>query len=151
MRDIWLIVLALAALAGGFALQKFDLLAPESAQLTLQSDCNLRKHACEVRVPGAGSVVVNILPRDFAALAHLQVQLDSALDLPLAEAKIQFEGLNMDMGQNIVNLQADAGRQGLFTAQAMLPACTAEKMFWMFHLFLYLPEKTVDIQFPVEI
>jgi len=151
MRDKWLILLAIAALLAGFLVQKLGVFSGDAADVTLQSDCNLRKQACEVAIPGKGKISLDLLPRDFRALSVMKITLTSSLNQPLAKARMQFEGINMDMGINFVNLHKTSEQNTHFTAEAMLPACTSEKMIWLFHLYLELDGRKLDIQFPVEI
>ncbi len=152
MRDAWIVILAIAALAAGYFLQDFDLFNDKTPDLVMQSDCPLREKTCEVAVPGYGRLSLTVSPVGFKALSVMQIQLDLPQFSPsVSSAEMQFEGLNMDMGYNRVVLDASTDVAGQFSARAMLPACTAEKMFWRFHLFLIAGGRSLDIQFPVEI
>ncbi len=107
MRDAWIVILAIAALAAGYFLQDFDLFNDKTPDLVMQSDCPLREKTCEVAVPGYGRLSLTVSPVGFKALSVMQIQLDLPQFSPsVSSAEMQFEGLNMDMGYNRVVLDA---------------------------------------------
>jgi len=148
MKDALLPLLAVLTLAGGYFLQQAGLLQPEQVKQQISADCDLQQQSCQVELPDGSQLNLAISPRPFRAVMPLDINLlFNGTRLP-DELKIQFEGLNMDMGYNLVTLQKTSANN--FQAKAMLPACTLDKMIWAFHLYVTVGETTTDVIFNVE-
>ena len=150
MRDwIWLL-LAILMLSTGYVLQKADVLErwfPENQDVVVQVlDCDLRQGGCEIENDGH-KFVFAIEPNDIQILHPLMISLrypENSEKLP-EKVSVEFEGINMDMGYNRFSLEPSG--QGLFAAKGMLPACTAETMYWRIHLLVKRGATVNDFQF----
>ncbi len=148
MKDWLWVVLALLVLAGGFMLQRSGLLQAQAEREIVDVDCDIQATACQLSLQALSELEFSIQPRPFNAMQPLTLELKLLSGQPVNSAvKVRFEGLNMDMGFNQVNLEAISDR--VYSAKAMLPACTAAEMFWHFHLLIDLNDKAYDMRFPV--
>ena len=149
MRNLILVLILATLLGGGYFLNVSDLLEPRHNASVIASDCNLQQGSCQVEFHGS-LWEFQINPRNFDVLQPLQISLKKLSDSPvnLESVKVQFEGINMDMGYNLVKLQPVSG--SLFESTAMLPDCTAETMYWFVHLIILSGDELSDFQFRLQ-
>lgn len=150
MRDWVLLVLAILMLFVGYFLQKMGIFDENGAgsmdAAVFVSDCDLRLGGCEIETSGQ-KLTFAIDPQDIQVLHPLKISADlhgNVDNLP-ERVSVEFEGVNMDMGYNRFALELS--ESGLFVAQAMLPACTAETMHWLIHLYVEKAGTISDFQF----
>ena len=150
MREWLLLVVAVLMLFAGYLLQKSGIFDENSTSranaAVFVSDCDLRLGGCEIDASGQ-ELTFTIDPRDIQALRPLKVSANfhgNVGDLP-ESVSVEFEGVNMDMGYNRFVLEPS--NSGLYTARAMLPACTAETMHWLIHLYVEKAGMLSDFQF----
>ena len=150
MKRDWLwLVGAILLLAAGFVVQKTGLLDQQQQATVVVSDCDLRQGGCNIEM--AGQVLQFVIdPADVQILQPLTI----ALNLPenadnlLEKVSVEFEGINMDMGYNRVWLEPLD--KNVFQGQGMLPACTAETMYWRIHLLVQGASGVTDFQFKLK-
>lgn len=119
------------ALAG-----KYFLLPPSSAPnashatlLSLQEPCNLRQGACAARNDAGASIRFSITPNSIPLMQELVASVETAGLGQAVSANLTVEGVNMFMGFQSADLQADnstTALQGKFT----LPVCSMQTMQW---------------------
>lgn len=91
--------------------------------------CDLNVGACSVSLSGGRHGTLDVQPRPVAVMQALQVtwQEDATPDSPQV-VHLQFEGVEMEMGFNRVQLARTA--PGRYAGSAMLPVCTTGTMRW---------------------
>lgn len=148
-NSLLLIVGILLLLGSGYFLNVSDFLKPAIDTKVVASECDLRQGGCRVDFQGS-QWGFQITPRNFDVLQPLQISLKKLSDTPVApeSVKVQFEGINMDMGYNLVKLQPVSG--DLFESTGMLPDCTAETMYWLVHLIVVSGNERTDFQFRLQ-
>ena len=149
MRNFLLLAVFLLLLAAGYFLQVSDLLTSDIETTILASECDLRQQACQIQYQGEQWQFA-ISPPDFTVLQPLTISLKilSESGFRPGSVKVQFEGINMDMGYNLVKLQPISDK--LFQAEGMIPDCTAETMYWLVHLIISSEDKQTDFQFRIQ-
>jgi len=147
-KNAWIIAVLVLFLTG-LLLQKLPIFQTSAEAEIVSSGCDLRQGGCEVQL-GDYRGMFSILPNDFQVLQPLQLELKSqnGSALNADQVSVEFEGINMDMGYNRVYLE----EQGSLTyqAKAMLPACTADTMFWLIHLIIKDSSGLTDFQFRLQ-
>ena len=149
MRNFLLLAVFLLLLAAGYFLQVSDLLTSDIETTTVASECDLRQQACQIQYQGEQWHFA-ISPSNFTVLQPLTISLKTLSDSgsrPVS-VKVQFEGINMDMGYNLVKLKPISDK--LFQAEGMIPECTAETMYWLVHLIISSEDKQTDFQFRIQ-
>ncbi|MGD2119254.1 MAG: hypothetical protein PVG66_12900 [Chromatiales bacterium] len=146
MRDWLLVVVAAGFLLVGYLAQRLDWFEADDPAIVVESDCDLRQQACELKLDNH-DLRFSIEPRNFQALTPVTLQVRGG-DVSLQRVSVEFEGLNMDMGYNLVRLESMA--DGGFQAIAMLPVCSLERMQWLVHLRVETAGKATDFQFRVD-
>ena len=143
------IIAVLVLFVTGFLLQKLPILQTSAEAEIVSSDCDLRQGGCEILL-GDYRGIFSILPNDFQVLQPLRLELKSQNRSVsnFEQVSVEFEGINMDMGYNRVFLE-EQGSQS-YQAKAMLPACTADTMFWLIHLIIKDSSGTTDFQFNLQ-
>ena len=152
MRNFLLLAGLLLLLGAGYFLNVSDLLEPRVGEMdtrVVASQCDLRQGACTLEYQGEQWQFL-ISPQDFDVLQPLKISLKKLPDnrVKPSSVKVRFEGINMDMGYNLVTLEPVSST--LFEATGMLPDCTAETMYWLVHLIIVSGEKQTDIQFRLQ-
>ena len=149
IRNILIITGLLLFLGAGYFLKVSDLMAPDIATEIVVSDCDLRQGACPIELQGSKWQFL-ISPQNFDVLQPLDISLKKLAEnqVALDSVHVQFEGINMDMGYNLVKLRPVSER--VFEAKGMLPECTAETMYWLVHLIIVSGDNQTDFQFRLQ-
>ena len=147
MKREWLwLAAAIILLAAGFMVQKTGLLDQQGQVTVVTSDCDLRQGACNIEM--AGQLLEFVIdPAEIQILKPLTIALkfpENAVIFP-KKVSVEFEGVNMDMGYNRIWLEPQD--DNVFQGQGMLPACTAETMYWRIHLLVQDASGMIDFQF----
>jgi hypothetical protein len=135
-KHAWLIpaVLLLAtAVLGGVGYYFRDYFEPGPARVLELSDCDLRKAACAVSLPGGGEATFEILPHPVPLTEPLQL-LVQVTGKKVRKVEVDFSGVTMNMGYNRPLLkQVERGR---FEGEGLLPVCIRQRMDWEAKLML---------------
>ena len=127
--NLWTIIALLTLvllLAVSYKLK--DMLKPSiAASAELNTSCDLRKGACESKLPGGGTVSFSIAPNDIPILRPLKLHI-KVDGVDVSNAEVDFTGIGMDMGYNRPKLQAVS--KNTFMGKAILPVCVRSKMDW---------------------
>ena len=148
-RGLWLaggLALAAAALLAGNALR--SLLEPD-ARITapVNTRCDLHQGPCRTALPRGGEVILSILPRDIPVMQPLDIRVQIR-GLEASSARVEFVGVNMDMGLTRAPLSAQGGAK--FTGSGMLPVCTRSRMVWDARVMVETPRGLVVAPFRFE-
>jgi len=88
-------------------------------------------------------LTIDITPRPIPVLKPFEVR--ATLEGRSADSiKLDFSGVNMDMGFNQVDLKKD--ENGVFIGRAILPVCTTGRMRWQANFSIRSGE-TVEVVF----
>jgi len=123
-------VIALLVFAGGIAASYFYkryLVSNFIAEASLQEPCDLRQAACTNVFPNGETVTFSINPKDIPILKPLTLNVETK-GIAASSVKIDFVGLNMDMGFNRSELKLETPNKyiGKFT----IPICVNARMEW---------------------
>lgn len=126
----FLTIIALLVFAGGIAASYFYkkfLVSNYIAEASLQEPCDLRKAACINVFPNGESVTFSLNPKNIPILTPLSLQVETQ-GIKASSVKVDFVGLNMDMGFNRseLTLEAPNNYSGKFT----IPICVNTRMEW---------------------
>lgn len=142
-----LVLLVLAALAGGGYWFFRDYFEPPEA-LTLSPDgCDLQKQACRRSLPGGGELEFSITPRPIPLVSPLNLRAE-VKGLEVKWVEVDFSGVTMNMGYNRPQLHKVS--EGLFEGEGLLPVCVRQRMEWEAKVFLYLPDGVIAVPFRFE-
>lgn len=140
----WFIALAVLFLGGILASNRQFLISDQVVTVVDQA-CDLTQTGCSFNYNDQ-SVYFSIEPKPILILKPLEIMLESADDASGVEnVQVEFEGINMDMGYNLVKLKPLEG--GKWRATGMLPACTAETMHWFIKVFVSGKAGVVNFRF----
>ncbi len=142
-----LVLLALAAVAGGGYWFFRDYFEPPQAVTLPLDDCDLQQQACRRALPGGGEMVFGITPRPIPLVSPLKLQL-KVKGRQVEKAEVDFSGVTMNMGYNRVRLRETG--EGVFEGEGFLPVCIRQRMDWEAKVFLYLPGEVLAVPFRFE-
>ena len=114
--------------------------------LTKNSNCDLRKEACFVILPDGAKVNFSIVPKDIPLLKPLILTV-KVEGLNVNDVKVQFKGVDMDMGMNISTLSSTAEKDNTFTGKGMLSLCTHKKMEWEADVLLRTDRGDINVPY----
>ncbi|MBI4755840.1 MAG: hypothetical protein HY778_10610 [Betaproteobacteria bacterium] len=117
------VVMVAVAVAGWWSLAEPALPEPVAAP----AGCDLHARACRARLPGGGSVELEIAPRPIALVTPLQVTV-RVQETGARSVEVDFAGEWMNMGSNRIRLAA-AG-EGHYLGETTLPVCITGRMAW---------------------
>lgn len=127
-RLLWFLFLACAALAAAlFGSHQLAKRVKAPAAL-LTADCDVNQGPCRVTLGEGRTGEFVITPRPVAVMQPLALTWQDPALPASARVSIEFDGTDMSMGFNRVNLQADAA--GVFRGSAILPVCATGAMRW---------------------
>lgn len=127
-RRWWFLVAAATALAAAI-FGGYRLAAPQKAPTALPTaDCDINQGPCRVTLADGRTGEFAITPRPVALMQPLTLAWRDPALPPTARISVEFDGTEMSMGFNRVNLQADAA--GVFRGTAILPVCATGAMRW---------------------
>lgn len=123
-------VIALLVFIGGISASYFYkkyLVSDVISNASLQAPCNLRQAACTNVFPNGETVSFSIDPKDIPILQALSLKVEIN-GIKASSVKVDFVGLNMDMGFNRSELKLAAPNNyiGKFT----IPICVNSRMEW---------------------
>lgn len=95
-------------------------------------NCDLNRGACEFPLTAGQSGRIELTPRPLPLMRPLTITVQVPTEI--ASARLDFEGVAMDMGFNQATLRAST--PGVLTGSAMLPVCATGAMRWRVDLFL---------------
>lgn len=125
-----LVTIALLVFAGGIVASYFYknyLVSSVTAKSSLQAPCNLRKAPCTHVFPNGGAVTFSITPKEIPLLKPLTLRVGTQ-GITASSVKVDFIGLNMDMGFNHSELKREAPDK--YTGEFTIPICVNAKMEW---------------------
>lgn len=140
-RTFWLALAFLGLLALGGLWRASGRLA--GAHTLAVAACDLNRGACSVDLPGGGRLTAEITPRPIPVLKPLAVRLTLA-GRKVDAARLEFSGVEMDMGFNQVVLTATDGG---FVGSASLPVCVSGRMRWQAVFHIEGPDGRLDVPF----
>ncbi len=115
----------------------------------LVSECNLHQQACQSR-QGDAAVSLDISPRPIAVAKPLSVTVNLA-GMSAHKVELDISGINMYMGYNRSQLQAQTNEPNVFRGSAMLAFCTNEVMLWQLTVLVHQADGQVrQIPFQLE-
>ena len=124
--DLIGVLLILLVVVVGYKLS--PMLLPK-ADVTVQPDagCDLQRQACVARLPGGGSIELEMGERPIPLVKPFEVRI-KANDFKPGRVEIDFAGIEMNMGYNrlLLTPRGDGG----FVAEATLPVCITGQMAW---------------------
>ncbi len=123
-------LIALLVFAGGIAASYFYkryLVSNFIAEASLQEPCDLRQAACVNVFPKGETVIFSIDPKDIPILRPLNLKVETK-GITASSVKVDFVGLNMDMGFNRSELKQDTPNK--YTGQFTIPICANSRMEW---------------------
>ena len=123
-------VIALLVFAVGIAASYFYkryLVSNFIAEASLQEPCDLRKAACTNVFPNGETVIFSINPKDIPLLKPLTLNVKTK-GITASLVRIEFVGLNMDMGFNRSELKLETPNN--FTGEFTIPICVNSRMEW---------------------
>ena len=139
---IGVLLIALVVVVG----YKLSPLLLPKADLTVRPNpaCDLQRQACAVRLPGGGSVELELAPHPIPLVRPFEVRVGTAGFAPERIA-IDFAGSEMNMGYNRIDLpMLSDGRHG---AEATLPVCVTGHMDWQATLLIDTAGERIAIPF----
>lgn len=89
--------------------------------------CDLRKSACSTSLPTGETISLNIIPTHMPVLTSIQIEVTTE-NISARKVFIEFKGAEMNMGEFRPTL--NRYKQGVYTAQTILPTCMHEEMLW---------------------
>jgi len=92
-----------------------------------EAGCDLNAGPCRARVPGGGTLVLEITPRPLAQLEPLSVRLRTE-GIDMHSGRVEVIGLNVEMGVSASDLTAAA--DGTWRGGISLGVCSATRMRW---------------------
>lgn len=139
---IGLLLIALVVVVG---YKLSPLLLPRS-DLTVKPDpaCNLQQQACNVSLPGGGSLQLDVGTRPVPLIRpfDIMVTLDG---VKASRVMVDLAGVDMDMGLNRPQLTEQA--PGRFSGSATLPVCVTGRMVWQATVLLDTATGTIAAPF----
>ena len=140
-----ILALALVAVVG----YKYSSLILPKADLTVEpaAGCDLHKQACHADLPGGGRIELNLTPHPIPIVQPLQVRA-TLTGLVANKVEIDFSGVDMNMGFNRKTLEA--GKDNLYTGDAMLPVCITGRMAWRATLVVETDRQRIAVPFLFE-
>ncbi|MBF0470789.1 MAG: hypothetical protein HQL48_05385 [Gammaproteobacteria bacterium] len=107
----------------------------EVARAPLAVGCDLHQQSCQTQFATGGVVTVTLSPQPIAAMVPLQLRVELQ-ELAAEEVAIDFSGVDMYMGQNRFPLLQQAGKEGTYLGEALLPICSRSEMAWQVEVML---------------
>ncbi|GAA0425896.1 hypothetical protein GCM10009133_38070 [Cocleimonas flava] len=126
----FLTIVALLVFAGGIAasyLYKKFLVSNYIAEASLQEPCDLRQDSCINVFPNGESVTFSLNPKDIPILTPLSLHVETK-GITASSVKVDFVGLNMDMGFNRSELKLD--KPNNYSGKFTIPICVNTRMEW---------------------
>jgi hypothetical protein len=123
-------VIALLVFAGGIAASYFYkryLVSNFIAEASLQEPCDLRQAVCTNVFPNGETVIFSINPKNIPILKPLTLNVEIK-GIAASSVKIDFVGLNMDMGFNRSELKLNTSNN--YSGKFTIPICVNTRMEW---------------------
>jgi len=126
---LWQLMVVALVITLGLVYYNFHDYFEPGAALVLPADpaCDLRQGACQLPLPGGGSVSFSIEPRHIPVMKPLQLDV-VVQGADLAEVAVDFSGVDMNMGFN--RSQLSRQEAGHFRGAGTLPVCIRNRMDW---------------------
>lgn len=121
------------------------LLLPQS-DLSIAPDpaCDIQKQACEVALPGGGSLSFSVGSQPIPLLKPFALKV-LVQGSQVSQVAIDFAGVDMEMGLNRPQLTETA--PGVFVGEANLPLCITGQMTWQASILVDTPKARIAIPF----
>ena len=143
-KRIWLI--SLLVLAFSLVLGYYVYLSWKTSKVvTLPApDCDLIHGPCTSKLASGESIELRIKPTYMPVLTsvHLEVKTDK---IPVRKMYVYFKGADMNMGEFRFTLLPQ--RDGIYSAQTILPTCIQEDMLWHAVVQIETNKKMYDASF----
>lgn len=107
------------------------------------TNCDLRAGPCITTLPNGETLSLKITHTNMPVLTSVILEVKTQ-ELPIKKMSIHFKGKEMDMGEFKYALQLK--RNGLYTAQTILPTCVHDEMIW--HAVLDIDTKSAHYTVP---
>jgi len=104
-----------------------------TSQSEVDKTCNLNSQECSSAIENIGDITFSINPRPIPLVSNLDLTVRTDLK-NIQQVKIDFKGIDMDMGPNLVTLKKN--KNGDFFGIGMLPVCIRRSMNWQ--AFVYI-------------
>lgn len=115
--------------------------------LPLITDCGLDRQVCTAALPGGGRLEVGLAPRPISTITPIQISV-SIDGLSVEDVKVDFQGVDMNMGQFQVPLPAEG--KGHFRGETTLPVCMTGRMVWQATVVIESGRKNISVPFRFE-
>lgn len=108
--------------------------------------CNLHHGPCHAIFPQGGKVSLSITPRPITALKPLRIRVQTQ-GIDAQSIKVDFRGVNMNMGYNRPQLKQVAA--GQYAGNWVLASCGLERMIWEATVIIETPGQKLAAPFPL--
>ncbi|MCX8145068.1 MAG: hypothetical protein N3C59_01885 [Azovibrio sp.] len=139
-----LLLFLLLALLLGLGAWLGPRLARSGEQVLPVVPCDLNRGPCALDLPGGGRLQVEITPRPIPVLQPLALQVSLA-GRAAKTVRLDFSGVDMDMGFNQVSLRPLGG--GRFAGQGNLPICITGAMRWQAAVLIETDSGSLSVPF----
>ncbi|WP_147436931.1 hypothetical protein [Alkalispirillum mobile] len=100
-------------------------------------DCDLHSGACEAQWDDGTHLTFQITPRPIRMQTRLQLEAEVSGPLAPDRVQVDFQGLEMYMGYNRPELEAQGDR---WHSEGILPLCVTDRMTWEATVMLHRGE-----------
>lgn len=127
-QDKWLLAGGLFVLLGSlfFAVQFYNSWKTSRIITLPVPDCDLRLGPCVSVLPTGERIELHVKPTHMPVLTS--VQLEVKTQIPVKKMSINFKGAEMNMGEFRSTLLPQ--KEGIYSAQTILPTCIHDNMIW---------------------
>lgn len=92
------------------------------------TNCDLREGPCSAVLPNGEILQLKITPTNMPVLTSVMLEVRTPHALKIKNMHIRFKGKEMNMGEFHYVFQCQ--KEGIYTAQTVLPTCVHDQMIW---------------------
>lgn len=144
-------VLLVFAIIGGYFLIDFNAaynyLRGEGQYITQDTNCDLKKSACEVTIEDGTKISFEILPKEIPLMKPLTFRVKSD-NQHLDDLSVRLYATNMLMGEYVLPLKHKGN--GIYEAIGTLPTCPVGFMKWNADVAVGKINKVIGARFKFE-
>lgn len=107
-------------------------------------DCDLQKGPCTSLLPSGERIELNIKPTNMPVLTSLRLEVKTE-NIAVKKIYIYFKGAEMNMGEFRYALTQQ--KEGVYSAQTILPTCIQDNMVWHAVVYIETPTKRYSAPF----
>lgn len=144
-RFIIIGILLILIVVGFLLAQPFDN-APPTLYFP-ETNCHIDEKACQAALPDGKMVALTLSPASLPMLTTLSIVVELT-QLRASQITVAFEGINMNMGENVPILKAEHPFR--FTGNTVLPVCYAPTMQWRARVLIKTDEGDFEAPFLFE-